>query len=95
MGSCLLIDLHRLSAHESAYLMSHHESPKEHYDSSGFALVAIGSALMFAALIMMSVEYLDDDVESKHDHISNLLIAISTILTGFWLRSHDDEDLST
>ena len=75
--------------------MSTQESPKEYYDSSGSALIMIGSGLMSVALIVMIVDHVSTEYNSKHDHLSNLLIALSIILTGFWLRSHDEEDLSS
>lgn len=75
--------------------MQPQESPKEHYDSSGSSLILIGSALMCVASIVMIVDYVSPEYNSKHDHLSNLLIALSTILTGFWLKSHDEEDLSS
>ena len=75
--------------------MNTQESPKEYYDSSGSALIMIGSGLMCVALIVMVVDHVDAEYNSKHDHFSNLLIALSIILTGLWLKSHDDEDLSS
>ena len=75
--------------------MNPQESPKEYYDSSGSALIMIGSALMLVALIVMIIDYMNTEYISKHDHLSNLLIALSTVLTGFWLKSHNEEDLSS
>ena len=75
--------------------MSHRESPKEHYDSSGHTLIMIGSALMLIALVMLAIEYYNPESTSKHDHISNALIGLLTIFTGIWLRSHTEEDLSS
>ena len=74
--------------------MSHRESLKEHYDTSGHTLIMIGSALMLVASTMMIIEFFNPETSSKHDHFSNTLIGLLTVLTGVWLRSHTEEDLS-
>ena len=65
------------------------ESPVEQYHSSGMALIAIGAVIMLTATIMLLIEYR----ESEYDHVSNILVSLVILITGYWLRTHDDEDM--
>ena len=68
----------------------HNDSPVEHYHSSGLALLSLGAVMMLMSLFYI----LDDSSKSEYDHVSNFLLGLVVGLTGWWLRSHTEEDLS-
>jgi hypothetical protein len=65
------------------------ESPVEQYHSSGMALTSIGAVIMLMATIMLLIECR----ESEYDHVSDILVSLMILITGYWLRAHDDEDM--
>ena len=65
------------------------EGPEAHYKSAGLSLIAIGSTLF----IMSGIMYLVEGGPGEDDHISTMLVSMTVILTGLWLRAHDATDM--
>ena len=65
------------------------DSPGQHYRSAGLSLIAIGSTIMFMAVWT----YLIEREDTQQDHVSNMLVAALIMVTGFWLKSHEHEEL--
>ena len=68
---------------------SQKDSLVEHYHSSGLALLVLGAVMMLSSSFYM----LNDSSQSEYDHVSNFLLGLVVGLTGWWLRSHTEEDL--
>ena len=69
---------------------SQKDSVVEQYHSSGLALLILGAVIMLSS----SFYVLNHDSHSEYDHVSNFLLGLVVGLTGWWLRSHTEEDLS-
>ncbi len=65
------------------------DSPVEHYHSSGLALLILGAVMMLMALYYLMIE----PTNSEYDHVSNFLLGLVVSLTGWWMRSHTEEDI--
>ena len=64
------------------------EDPIEHYHMTGWSLIVIGCVMLVMATIMIFLGH------SQQDHFANASISLIVILTGVWLRSHNQDDLS-
>ena len=69
---------------------SQNDFPLEQYHSSGLALLTLGAVMMLMSLFYI----LDGSTHSEYDHVSNFLLGLVVVLTGWWLRSHTEEELS-
>lgn len=65
------------------------EAPEAHYQTTGWAMILIGSVMMTMAVTMTFWGHAD----SQQDHVANVAIALIVILVGFWLKSHNEDDM--
>ena len=64
------------------------EPHEAHYHTTGWAMIVIGCVMLMMATIMICLGH------SQQDHFANASISLIVILTGVWLRSHNEDDMT-